>query len=157
MYSIPTMTLWIYGFLSPSTPGIPPSSTSSFSLFGLESGYGTLHYMYIRIIISRKVYWNDYVIKWICPFRFNQACTWYEALMIALTKKDEFNFHVVHKTLYLRYSWHKTPYTRKSLRLQRSAHATKGNTLDHRKLVNAILASLAAEATLLDTSKPSKS
>lgn len=75
MYSIPTMTLWIYGFLSPSTPGIPPSSTSSFSLFGLESGYGTLHYMYIRIIISRKVYWNDYVIKWICPFRFNQACT----------------------------------------------------------------------------------
>lgn len=43
-----------------------------------------------------------------------------------------------------------------SLCLQWLAHAAKGDALDHRELVNAILAALAPETTLLDSteSKP---
>lgn len=82
MYSIPTMTLC--GCTDFSLPRrlvylLPRPLFFIFIffifLFGLESGRGTLHYMYIRMIIPKEVYWNDYVFKWIFRLRFYQACT----------------------------------------------------------------------------------
>lgn len=37
--------------------------------------------------------------------------------------------------------------------LQRLIHTTKGNALDHHKLINAVLAAFTAKSTLLDTTK----
>lgn len=45
-------------------------------------------------------------------------------------------------------------YAGEALFLQRLSHAAKGNALNDHELVNTILAALAAETTLLDTTKP---
>lgn len=43
-----------------------------------------------------------------------------------------------------------------TLGLQRLAHSSKGDTLDHEELINTVLAALPAETALLDTAEPER-